>query len=222
MLLYSNWHKQVVKKVGVIPEPLLYLRTLACGLVIFTLMYVYTVWLKIPNPLNKAVADTAIILIGLSMLLSSLCYFWDFVDTKIVYRKHLGLIGFAFGLVHIGLSFPAVQKLFQVEMWKQGAMWPMLTGALAAGIFALMAIVSNRYAAHVMGGKNWRNILRVGYLAVGLVFIHVYLLKWVYIARWIQGNIKTLPPTSVLVLVFMTIVLVMRSALWITLHRRRV
>lgn len=219
---YDRWHQQVIKKVGPVSEFQLYVRTLILGFALFALFYWYTTWLKIPNPLNKAVADTSIVLIGLSMLLSSLCYFWNFVDTKIVYRKQLGLMGLAFGLVHVGLSFSTLQKLFMLATWQQGTMWPALTGALAVGIFACMAFVSNQYAANVLGGKAWRKILRTGYIAVLLIFAHVYLLKSVYIIRWYTGGMKTPPSTSLLVLAFMTIVIVMRVALWWSLKTKSV
>lgn len=217
---YDKWHKQVVKRVGPVSELQLYVRTLIFGLVSFALFYGYITWLKTPNPLNKAIADASILLIGLSMLLSSLCYFWNFVDTKIVYRKQLGLVGLAFGLVHIGLSFSTVQKLFTLATWQQGKMWPALTGALALVIFACMAFVSNQYAANVLGGKAWRKILRTGYIAVLLIFAHVYLLKSVYIIRWYTGGMKTPPSTSLLMLAFMTIVILMRIALWWSLKTK--
>jgi hypothetical protein len=91
---YSQWHKKTVKAIGPVTETSLYLKTLVFSLVIFAITYGYTAWMKIPNVLNKSVADTSIILIGLSMLLSGVCYFWNLFDTKIVYRKHLGLVSF--------------------------------------------------------------------------------------------------------------------------------
>ena len=77
----------------------LYIRTSFFGLVVFAIIYGYISWLQIPGVLNKSVADTAVVLIGLSMILSGVSYFWKSFASKIVYRKHLGLIGFAFAVV---------------------------------------------------------------------------------------------------------------------------
>jgi DMSO/TMAO reductase YedYZ heme-binding membrane subunit len=190
-------------------------------LIIFVLLFFYTSSLKIPNVLNKTVADTSIILIGLSMLLTSLCYFYDFVDTKIIYRKYLGIVGFLYGIVHIVLSFSAFQSLFKPETWQKGIPWPSFTGALALGIFTIMALISNRYAAYTLGGVIWRRTLRLGYLAVALIWVHVFLLKSSRLLTWYLGGMKTPPSTSLLVLIFMSVVIIMRIILWLSLLRKK-
>jgi DMSO/TMAO reductase YedYZ heme-binding membrane subunit len=200
----------------------MYLKVTGFGLLIFGLFYSYTAWLAIPGTLNKTVADTAIFLIGLSMLLSSLCYFWNIFDPLIRYRKHLGLIGFAFGLLHIGLSFPALQSLFLSETWEKNAMWPALTGLLATLIFAAMALISNSRMAILLGGKWWRYILRTGYIAVILVWLHVVLLKSSRWLTWYEEGMKTLPSLSLLISLFMLWVIAMRIALWLALRKKKV
>lgn len=217
---YPKWHKKVVSTIQPFSEKKLYLRVLVFGLLLFGATYLYTSWLKIPGAVNKSTADTAIILIGLSMLLSSLCYFWNFVDTKIIYRKHLGLLGFAFGVAHIVLSFSAVQSLFLPETWQKGTMWAPLTGALATVIFTIMALISNQYMARELGGQTWRFILRAGYIGVVLVFIHVFLLKSARWITWYEGGMKTLPSLSLMVSIFMAIVLIMRILLWFSLRKK--
>lgn len=200
----------------------LYGRTLVFGLLVGGLFYTYTTWLKIPNALNKSVADAAIFLIGCSMILSSMCYFWDFLDHMIVYRKYLGLVGFAFSLTHMLLSFSALQALFKSETWAKGAMWPALAGSMAMIIFAIMALISNRLMALKLGGKVWRGILRAGYLAVALVGAHVVLLKYGRWVAWYQGGMKTWPSSSMVVAVWILVVLVMRIALLIALKTKKV
>lgn len=215
-------HDRVVKKAGVISESQLYWRVLVLGVLLFSLFFSYTSWMGIPGALNKAVADTAIVLIGLSMLLSSLCYFWDFVDTKIVYRKHLGLIGYAFGLVHIGLSFGMFQRLFSLDAWIQDPLWPAITGFIATVIFTGMALISNSFSARILGGKVWRWFLRTGYVAVAFIWLHVYLLKSSRWISWWADGMQRPPSLSLLVTLFMTIVILMRIALWWSLRRKKV
>ncbi|MBI3980980.1 ferric reductase-like transmembrane domain-containing protein [Candidatus Microgenomates bacterium] len=219
---YSLWHRGVMKKAGIPSDRLLYTKTVIFSLLVFVTAYLYTVWLKIPNPLNKAVADTSIVLIGLSMLLTSLCYFWDFVDTKIIYRKYLGIVGFVYGVVHIVLSFSALERLFLSETWQKGTYWPALTGVVALGIFSLMTLISNKYAAQALGGTTWRKILRVGYVAVGLIWLHVFLLKSARIINWYKEGMVTPPSMSLLVLAFMLMVVLMRVLLWLSLRKEKV
>jgi DMSO/TMAO reductase YedYZ heme-binding membrane subunit len=202
-------------------EGILYLKTTIFGLVIYSLFYAYTNWLSIPGAVNKSVADVSIFLMGLSMLLSGVCYFWNIFDPLIRYRKYLGLIGFAFGLVHIALSFSALQAVLKVETWQKGLMWPAFTGLLAAVIFTVMALVSNNRMAIFLGGKLWRYVLRTGYLAVILVAAHVVLLKSARWLTWYNEGMKTLPSLSLLISIFMVVVVLMRVALWVALKRKK-
>ena len=196
-----------------------YIKVLVLGMAIFWGTYSYTTAQQIPNVLNKSVADTSIILIGLSMLLSSLCYFWNFLDSQSIYRRHLGLIGFAFGLVHIGLSQSALFGLFNPETWARGAQWPAFTGMVATVIFTVMALISNTYSIKKLG-RAWRPVLRWGYLALIMVFAHVVLLKSARWITWYNGSMITPPSMSFMVTIFMVLVLVMRVVLLFSLKRR--
>lgn len=206
---------------SIVPKDwLMYVKTGVFGLLVFGAGYGYIKWLGTPGELNKSVADTAIILIGLSMLISSVSYYVNFLDWSVAYRKHLGLIGFAFALAHLLLSWGAFLNLFTLNTWEQGRMWPALTGTAALLIFAGMALVSNTVAARIFG-KSWRGILRTGYIAVGLVLLHVFLLRSARWMSWYRGGMKTPPSLSLLVGSFMLVVLVMRLALWFNLRKNR-
>ncbi len=210
--------KQLARQ-AVITDAWHYLKVLVLGLAVFGASYYYTQSQQIPNVLNKSVADTSIILIGLSMLLSSLCYFWNFLDSQSIYRRHLGLIGFAFGLVHIGLSWSTMLKLFDVATWQRGTYWPALTGLIATVIFTIMTLISNTFAIKKLG-RNWRPMLRWGYAAVILVFAHVVLLKSARWVTWYSNGMTTPASLSLLVSGFMLLVLVMRVVLLLALKRK--
>lgn len=218
--MYKKWFDKTVKQATPLSELQLYFRVSILGLVLFGMFYAYTSWLKIPGVLNKSVADTSVFLIGWSMLLSALCYFWDFADTKIIYRKHLGLLGFAFGVIHWLLSWGAFQRLFQSATWEGTSYIAPLTGTLALAIFAVMAIISNKYSAMSLGGKTWRAILRTGYIALVLVLIHVFALKSARWLTWYEEGMNTPPSASLLVTIFILIVLLMRVALFFALKMR--
>jgi DMSO/TMAO reductase YedYZ heme-binding membrane subunit len=191
-----------------------YLKTSILSLVVFGGCYAYLRFLGIPGELNKSAADAAIILMGWSMLLSSVCYFWNSLDWAIIYRKYLGLVGFAYAIAHLVLSWQPFVNLFQAETWQRGAAWPAFAGTLAMVIFTIMAIISNSFLARKLGGLWWRRILRTGYVAIIFVWLHVVLLKSARWVTWYQEGMQTLPSLSLLVSVFMVIVIVMRVALW--------
>jgi DMSO/TMAO reductase YedYZ heme-binding membrane subunit len=177
--------------------------------------------LGIPGELNKSVADAAIILMGFSMWLSSLCYFWDALDWAIIYRKYLGLIGFAFAIAHLVLSWQPFMALFTASTWEQDRAWPAFAGTVALVIFAIMALISNSFAAKRLGGKVWRYILRTGYIAVLFVLAHVVLLRWARWVTWFQEGMPTPPSPSLIVSVFMVVVVVMRVMLWWSIGQKR-
>lgn len=220
-MVYLKWQSDVLKKAGVVTETQLYLKTLFFSFLIFGLTYFYLDSQDARNILNKTVADTSVILISSSMLLSSLCYFWNFVDTKIIYRKHLGLIGFAYLLIHIYLSLTSFLSLFKPTIWLHGTYWPLLTGFIALLIFTMMALISNKYSAIKLGGYGWRLLLRSGYIAVALTWIHVFLLKSSRIISWYAEGAKTTPPSSLFLLIFMSIVIIMRVLLWLSILKKK-
>ncbi|MEP7166726.1 MAG: hypothetical protein ABI758_01955 [Candidatus Woesebacteria bacterium] len=184
-----------------------YLKVLIFGFIIYGFSYGYNSYLKTPNLLNKGMADTSIILIGLSMWLSSLAYFFNLFDSKIMYRKQLGLIGFAFALVHVALSFSALRV----------APAP-VTGLFATGIFSIMALISSRSAMVRIGVQKWRRILRAGYIAMLFVAAHVVLLKSARWMTWYNGGMKTLPSLSLLETIFIAVVIVMRLLMWLRIR----
>lgn len=202
-------------------EKMLYVKTGIFSLILFALAYGYLSWLGIPNQLNKASADVATLLIAFSMILSSLCYFWNTFDSLIIYRKYLGMVGFAFAVVHTVISHDAIKALLVPEKWLNGAVWPVLNATIAMAIFAIMALISNQFMAKRLGGKWWRYLLRAGYLALIAVWFHVVLLKSGRWLTWYQGGMQTPPSLSLMVTGFVLFTLLMRVLLWLSTARKR-
>lgn len=232
-------YEEIMKKRGVTLPMRLTWHTVWVSLCLFVGSYWYltlTEWGSMIVTTNKALADTAMILIGLSFVLSGLCYFWNFVDTKIVYRMYLGLAGFAFALSHGVMSavFYFLWKPFGYEdnpifilnhRWDFGAFlvpneYAFYSALVALSIFALMAAISNQYAIHELGGLWWRRLLRVGYLAYVLGAVHLAIKN---IPDWM--NLLTLaepalPPLNFIVFLLVCGVVGLRLALWFSLRKK--
>lgn len=219
---FTKWHKKTVSKIPKIDTDLdRYVKISILSTVVFGLSYWYLISMGIGSALNKAVADTSVIFISLSMLLTSLCFFWDFVDTKIVYRKHLGLIGFAYAIVHTALSWEATKKLLDIVAWQNGKVLPVLTASLALFIFTIMALISNNYAARELGGIWWRRILRTGYIGLLLVLAHVALLKMSRWVEWYNTGMARPPALSLIVSALIVVTILGRVLLEIRLLQLR-
>ncbi|MDP2691280.1 MAG: ferric reductase-like transmembrane domain-containing protein [bacterium] len=170
---------------------------------------------------NKAFATTSLVLIGLSLALSGLCYFWNFLDSKIVYRKHLGLAGFAFAIVHVIVSFFFLSGRFTYPEWFSGHFLSVMFGLLALLVLCFMALISNRWARMELGALLWRRLLRLGYLVLILVAAHFALLKYGEWTKWFQTPDPFLPPLSLLEMIFTLLVIGLRLAVWIDTVRNR-
>ncbi|MDO8498070.1 MAG: hypothetical protein Q7S61_06025 [bacterium] len=174
--------------------------------------------------MNKALGDVGIFLIGLSFALSGICYFWNFADTKFVYRKHLGLTGFVFGAMHGLISLFLIPERFSFPSYYLAKVniLPFVFGLTAIVIFTGMALISNKYAVHELGGKLWRHLLRVGYIAMFFILLHFGLMKFQYWFPWATGGFKTLPSLSLIAAIIIVIVLLLRVALEVSVRRKKV
>lgn len=201
-------------------EKSIYIRTTIFGLIVFVAFFAYTNFLKIPNAVNKSFADTAILLMGLSMAIKSIAYFFHSARAFLLYRKQLGLIGFGFLVGHIALSFSAFLSLFTPKAWSTGIPWPMFTGFVAGAIFTVMAAISFQKIASLLNGTLWRRILQMGYIALLLSVIHVILLKFGRWSTWYREGVQTAPSTSLVVAFITGIVLFLRIIYLLTRKKR--
>lgn len=172
--------------------------------------------------LNSISAYTALILIGLSFALSGLAYFWNFADSKVIYRKYLGLSGFALVLTHVIITLTLLQNAFPFPSYyqKQENILSFVFAVYALLIFTMMALISNKSATMQFGGKLWRILLRAGYIAYIFSILH-YIPKvypdWV---NWLTEKQQILPPFSLPLTIFAAFVILLRIILWISLMKK--
>lgn len=238
-MVFVQRFEEIMKKRGTTLPVKLSLHTAWVSLVVFIISYWYLSLTESGSVIvttNKALADGAMILIGLSFALSGLCYFWNFIDTKIIYRKYLGLAGFAFGLAHGIMSaiFYFVWKPRGYEenpifilghQWDFGSFlvpnqYAFASAAVAILIFALMAAISNQYAVHELGGVWWRRLLRVGYIAYIFATIH-FAIKNIpeWWAMYASPEFE-LPPLNFFIFLLVCGVIGLRLALWHSLRKK--
>lgn len=205
-------------------HPLLwhYLRTVFFSFVVFSLagLYIYAqTGVYELRQLNRAFGDTGMILIGFSLILSSLAFFWDFADGYVSYRKDLGLIGFAYVSFHVVISLFGLPALFTFPAYYLAAanIIPFLCALISFIIYGLMASVSNQAAIRILGGKNWRYVLRAGFVAYIFSMLHYGLKSYPQWLDWFGVHNTILPPLSLWVTIFGSAVIIYRVILWMAL-----
>lgn len=218
-------YNRIVQKVGPIRALRLWVKSIIFSAVIYALCYGYYLLTKEgatgTRLWSQTLADSGMVVIGVSFLMSGLTYFWDFVDTKIIYRKHIGLVGFYMTAVHV---YIALRHAFLNPARSFGEGWDVLgffLGCLSLAIFLEMTIVSNQYSVRELGNKAWRIILRTGYVAYLFAVVHTIFKKYDVWQNWLDGKMSSFPPLSLVIVVFSLVVFGMRIALWIALRNKK-
>lgn len=179
--------------------------------------------------LAKVMAGTANFLFAMSLSLSSFAYFFNFLDSKVIYRKYLGLLGY-FAALGYALSLPILRP----ERYGYGLpeyFWTsdVLLGLGAMGIFTMMALISNNRAMQWIGPVRWRSLLRLGYLAFFLLVLRGVINESQpigvdphpeYWALYLH-NLDTLPPVRLLFSVVALTVIFFRLAVVFDLWQKR-
>lgn len=166
---------------------------------------------------NKTTAWVSIILIGLSLLLSSICYFFDYFDSKIIYRKQLGVWGFGYALFHSIFTLYLLQKRFNLIEYFSSPdnINALIFAILSLSLLILLAVLSNNKAVKMLGGGPWRIVMRYGgYLALFFGMMHFVFKRYEDIFAWpASGGI--VPPIAWTLLVFTIFVFAARFLLWL-------
>lgn len=240
---FKERHDSIVKKVQPRLDSLLWIDIIIFSLFVLLAVVLYLFWAEGYfgiNTFNKSLANTSVILMSMSFALSGLTYFWDFVDTKIVYRKHLGVIGFAYGFVHGGISLGFYlydyfinDVLLVGSDFNFGTVWTywglpvsnwvaFISALIAIVYFALMASISNKYGPMVLGGLRWRKVLRYGYFAMFLIFLHESIKNFSEWESWYSSIFlggTLLPPLSLISGVMLISIFALRGSLEVSLRK---
>lgn len=156
---------------------------------------------------SKALGGAAAVCIAISFSLSGFCYYFNFLDTKLVYRKYFGLTGYWFAFAYsISLLFVNPKRYFY-GFFDNIFSADFILGIAAMSIFTFMALISNAWAMKAMGPQNWRRGLRLGYFAWLMLAIRAYTIEKDLWMHWWQNLDSFPPPRMLLSLLVLTVIL---------------
>lgn len=182
-------------------------------LYIFFLLFTYLVegkWELLI--ISKALAGTSAILFGASFSLSGFCYYFDFLDHKICYRKYLGLAGFWFALFYsISLTI-ADPTRYLFGFFDNFFTADIFYGTVSMIIFTFIAIISNDKTMIKMGPKLWRKLMRLGYVAWTLLVVRAWFIEKDLWSNWLNSY-QGFPPPRLLLSFFVLAVIVFRLSI---------
>lgn len=162
--------------------------------------------------LSKILAGTACFMIGASFAMSGFCYYWDFLDKKIIYRKYLGVIGFIYALAYSltlvildpeRYFYHLLDNLYDPEI---------ILGLSAMTIFTFMFVISRTKIMLSLGPQLWRKLLRVGYLAYFLLVVRAWYIEKDLWYDWFSA-LEGFPPPRLLMAAFAILVVLFRISI---------
>lgn len=204
-IMWDKWIRSLILGVGLAAIKLGYLFALEGSIGV--------------SSINKAVAGSATILIGLSLALSGITYFFDALDAQIVYRKYVGVMGALFAFGHVLITLINIGRLDHIIRFLNSGKSYTLFGISAALLLVMLTLISNTFSARTLGNVLWRRLLRLGYVALAFTALHFGLMKYKIWLAWFKDP-STLPPTSLLLIAPVIVVFLMRLLLAVALAIR--
>lgn len=220
-------YNEILQKTPVSPERKLLIHSHIFGILLILLIGVVIYLQRGEYSLryfNHTIAWVSVVMIGLSFALSGICYFWNFADTKIIYRKHIGIVGFFYALLHGTLTVYLLSLRTNLLEYftSPDHFWPFFFGFSALLYFGFMYAISNQYAAHELGGKKWRMLLRLGYIAFIAAMIHFVSLRLPLWGEWWSTGDYFAPPISLILSLGSVFVIVLRLILALRVHLKKI
>ena len=161
---------------------------------------------------SEAFAVTAGTLIGLSLALSGFCYYLNFLEPELFYRKFLGLLGYGYALCYCITLLAIYPEKYFYGFFTTLATTEMQLGIAAMAILTFLTFISNTRAMRMLGVVRWRYALRLGYLAYGMFIIRALLVEGLGWVTWLNEG-GGLPPARLLLTMYALFVLSLRASM---------
>ncbi len=165
---------------------------------------------------SQAVAGTAGFMIGISLALGSLAYFKRSLGPKVANRKYIGLVGFWLALTYTLMLLWLDPDRYFFGFFGTISAADGFFGLTAIIILSFMALISNNWGIRKLGVKNWRIVLRLGYVAYFLLVLRAIALEWEIWSAWWSMPLFELPPPRLVVSIFAILVILLRIAVSIS------
>ena len=200
---------------------LLWLKTILFSIFLFGIFLLYICY-ELGSfsllSIDKSIAAVAFILIGLSLALSTVSHFFPVFEPIFKYRKYFGLCGYFVLLIHLFVLLVLLGNVYPFPSYylESDHFFSFIFIAIPAiSIYTLMALISNNYATKKLGGKVWRNLLRLGFFAYFLSLTYLSLTSWTDWEKWFEMGKGSMVPSSMLIVYYGSLILLGRVVLHI-------
>ena len=167
---------------------------------------------------NKVFAGTSLIVLASVLLIGSLGRLYNFFDSWLIYRKHLGIISFILAFLHSITSLFFLPNRFTLNYFLTNY-FTFGLGLVALVILGYLFIISFEKFIDKMDPKKWWAYQVWGSRIAGiLVFFHLVLMKYPGWLKWYQNGGSDelvrpfMPPASIIAAAFGFLVLLVRTS----------
>lgn len=146
-------------------------------IVLWAAEFLYQYYVLVPDDLKSALVRTEALtgatLISAALFCSAIFKWFPRTAKHWRFRRHLGVSGVFFITLHI---LAVLNFYFDFDLSEVYYSWnplenPIVFATIAYPIFLLMAMTSTDWATKKLGGRRWKNIHRLVYLAeIGMIF----------------------------------------------------
>lgn len=157
--------------------------------------------------LNKTIANVAVVLIAISYLLGPMCIVIPKLARYLSFRRHFGVAGFLAVVGHMILSILQWNGRFPFG-WYVDHKYGVTAAVGATLIFTALALTSHNRLIKDLGSKRWKFIQRLGYIALILSILHIYIASGNRWNQWLSGEVGM--PNSVIAASIGVFVLLLR------------
>ncbi len=212
---------------GLTQEQVMWMHSILLSFYVYIVVAFYTSGITgflVSRQVNISIGYIGLIFILLSMAMSSICYFWNFADRYLAYRKYFGILGFVYSLIHFVISFTLIQVRtgFIPFLQDPSNTLPFFAGLSSLVILFVLTSLSHRIPMRWLG-PWWRRIMRFGYLALILAVVHTAARQGGEWIGWISFQREyLLPPFGLLMFIATAVVLLLRVIMWYGIVHKKV
>lgn len=177
---------------------------------------------------NKAVAATALVVLGFVLLLGPLSRIYDRFDRWVLYRKELGILALVAAAIHVYLSMFPLSKGNPLGSFFTNPV-PATFGLIGFLTFLGLFVFSFGRVKNKLGDTIWWKLQYHGVRLAGIAAVlHLVMLKTPGWVNWWNGRFPTdverpsLPPASLLAALFALFVILVRLSEVFKKHIARV
>jgi len=149
------------------------------------------------------------------MGIRSFAYYVRGLNSFIIYRKYLGLIGFYFVLIHGAIILLMQNRYpFPIYFLQSETIVPFIFALASTFTFVIVAVASHNYIRSKLNVFTWRKVMRLGHIALIIGLLHFAIKSSILWTDWFKALFPIYPPPSLIAFIIGMVTIIIRVSLF--------